>query len=139
MAYIRYIPPSRAAGRLAQVYREVRTEVPRVPNLIQLFSLRPETMECIYRSWLAIMWNGRLGRPLKELVAVVVSKVTKCDYCVDAHLVFLLATGFDRARAYEVESKLHKAEWLSDRERAALQLAERLAADASSVGPVDVE
>jgi uncharacterized peroxidase-related enzyme len=120
------------------VYREVRAEVPRVPNLVQLFSLRPETMECVYRSWLAIMWNGRVPRELKEMVAVVVSKTTKCDYCVDAHMVFLLAAGFDRARAYDVEAKLHEADWLDERTRAILQLSGRLAADACSVTADDV-
>ena len=138
MAYIRYIPPGRAAGRLAQVYREVRSEVPRVPNLIQLFSLRPETMECVYRFWLAVMWNGRVSRQLKELVAVAVSKTTKCDYCVDAHMVFLLATGLDRTRAYEVESKLTGAEWLDERTRSLLQLSGRLAANSCAVTPEDI-
>lgn len=120
------------------MYREVRAEVPRVPNLIQLFSLRPETMQCVYRSWLAIMWNGRLPRQLKELVAVVVAKTTKCDYCLDAHMVFLLAAGFDRMRAYEVESRLHEVEWLDERTRTALKLTGRLAADASSLTPEEI-
>jgi uncharacterized peroxidase-related enzyme len=138
VAYIRYIPPSRAAGRLAQVYREVRAEVPRVPNLLQAFSLRPETMECVYRSWLALMWSGRVPRQLKELIAVVVSKTTKCDYCVDAHMVFLLAAGLDRTHAYEVESKLDAAECLDDRTRTVLRLSSRLANDARSVTADDI-
>lgn len=138
MAYIRHISPAHASGRLAQVYREVRTEVPRVPNLIQVFSLRPEIMEAVYRSWLSIMWSGRVSRRLKEMIAVVTAKATGCDYCADAHMVFLLATGLDRSRAYELESKLEEAEWLDDRERAALSLASRLSKNARAVGPADI-
>ena len=138
MAYIRYIPPSRAAGRLAHVYREVRAEVPRVPNLMQVFSLRPETMEAIYHSWLAIMWNGRVERQTKELVAVAVSRVARCEYCVDAHMVFLQAAGLDRNKAYEAEAKLHEAAWLDGRQRNAVQLATRLTGDPRSVGPAEI-
>ena len=59
VAYIRHSPPAQAGGRLAQVYREIRGEVPRVPHLMQVFSLRPEAMERIYRPWIAIMWADR--------------------------------------------------------------------------------
>ena len=138
MAYIRHIPPAHASGRLAHVYREVRAEVPRVPNLIQVFSLRPEIMESVYRSWLSIMWSGRVPRRLKEMLAIVTSKTASCDYCADAHMVFLLATGLERSRAFELESKLHEAEWLDERERAALALAVRLSKNARAVGPEDI-
>jgi uncharacterized peroxidase-related enzyme len=126
MAYIRHIPPSQAWGRLAHVYREIRTEVPRVPNLMQVFSLRPETMEGIYRNWLANMWNGRLPRQMKEMMAVVVSKAANCDYCTDTHMVFLQATGMDRAKAFEIETKLGEASTLLASERSAVALAARL-------------
>ena len=126
MAYIRHIPPSQACGRLAHVYREIRTEVPRVPNLMQVFSLRPETMESIYRTWLASMWNGRLPRQTKELMAVVVSKSANCDYCADTHMVFLQAAGMDRTKAFEIEAKLAEAAALGPAEKSAVSLAARL-------------
>ncbi len=138
MAYIRHIPPSRASGRLAHIYREIRNEVPRVPNLMQVFSLRPETMRSIYRSWLASMWNGTVPRQTKELVAVAVSKVTNCDYCVDAHMVFLQAAGMDRAKAYEIEGKLADASVLDTRERTTLAFAVRLSRDPRLIGPAEV-
>ena len=77
MAYIRHIPPSRAAGRLAHVYKEIRAEVPRVPNLIQVFSLRPETMVCMYRGWMATMCGGTLPRQTKELIALATARAGK--------------------------------------------------------------
>ncbi len=138
MAYIRHIPPSQAAGRLAHVYREIRTEVPRVPNLMQVFSLRPETMESIYRSWLVSMWNGHLDRRTKELLAVTVSKVAQCDYCSDSHMIFLQATGMDGPDAFEVERKLEEAGSLGPGERAAIEFARKLTADPRALAPTDV-
>jgi uncharacterized peroxidase-related enzyme len=138
MAFIRHIPPSEAAGRLAHVYREIRAEVPRVPNLMQVFSLRPETMESIYRSWLASMWNGRVDRRTKELLAVSVSRVAQCDYCAETHMIFLQATGMDGLQAFDVESKLGDAECLSPTERAAIRFAKSLTADPRSLSKADI-
>lgn len=133
MAYIRQIAPSQAGGRLAQVYREVRTEVPRVPNLLQVFSLRPETMEGVYRHWVALMWSRRVPRQLKEMLAVCVSVSARCDYCADAHMIYLLASGVDGDRARELRAKLADAEGLESREREAVRAALRLTTDPRSM------
>lgn len=135
VAFIRHIPPSEARGRLAHVYSEIRSEVPRVPNLMQVFSLRPETMTDIYRSWLSSMWNGRVPRRTKELLAVAVSKAALCDYCVDAHLVYLQAAGMDAAKAYEIEQRLAEASSLGPAERVAVAFAIRITSDPRSVAP----
>jgi len=138
MAYIRHIPPSQACGRLAHVYREIRAEVPRVPNLMQVFSLRPETMESVYRLWLASMWNGQLSRQSKEMLAVVVSRAANCEYCADTHLVFLQAAGMDRAAAWDIEQKLSDAASLSEEQRLVVQFATRLTVDPRGVGADEV-
>ncbi|MEE8311931.1 MAG: carboxymuconolactone decarboxylase family protein [Candidatus Binatia bacterium] len=139
MAHIRHIPPSRAAGRLAQVYKEIRAEVPRVPNLIQVFSLRPETMVCMYRGWMATMCGGTLPRQTKELIALATARAGKCEYGVDSHLVLLQATGMDRTRAFDVERNLADADDLSDRERVALRFAARVSDDPRSLSDDDLQ
>ncbi|HET9062215.1 MAG TPA: carboxymuconolactone decarboxylase family protein [Candidatus Binatia bacterium] len=139
MAYIRHIPPSEACGRLAHVYREIRAEVPRVPNLIQVFSLRPETMESIHRHWLSAMWVGRVPRRTKELMAMVVSKAAKCPSCTDTHMIFLQAAGMDRTTAYETEARLADAPGLSARERAAVAFAVKLTLDPRGIKQADLQ
>jgi uncharacterized peroxidase-related enzyme len=133
MAYIRHIAPSQAGGRLAQVYREVRSEVPRVPNLMQVFSLRPETMEGVYRHWIALMWSPRVSRQIKEMIAVSVSVVARCDYCADAHMIYLLASGMDGDKARDVRTHLAEAEGMSDGERECVRAAIRLTTDPRSM------
>lgn len=133
MAFIRHIAPSQAGGRLAQVYREVRSEVPRVPNFLQAFSLRPETMEGVYRHWLALMWSRRVPRQLKEILAVCVSSASRCDYCTDAHTIYLLATGMDGEKARDLRARLADAEGLSSSERDTVRAALRLTTDPRSV------
>ena len=133
MAYIRHIPPSQAGGRLAQVYKEIRGEVPRVPNLMQVFSLRPETMEGVYRLWMSLMWSGRVPRALKEAIAVCVARAARCDYCAEAHLIYMLAAGMDREKAWAIAERQDRAESLSEAERAALRFAMRLTAEPRAV------
>lgn len=133
MAYIRHIAPSQAGGRLAQVYKEVRSEVPRVPNLMQVFSLRPETMEGVYRHWIALMWSPRVPRQLKEMIAVCVSETARCPYCSDSHMIYLLASGMDGDKAREVCSRQAAAEGLTPAERDAVDLAVRLTNDPRGV------
>ncbi|MFN2378317.1 MAG: carboxymuconolactone decarboxylase family protein [Candidatus Binatia bacterium] len=133
MAYIRHIAPSQAGGRLAQVYREVRSEVPRVPNLLQVFSLRPETMEGVYRHWIALMWSPRTSRQLKEILAVSVSVAARCDYCADAHMIYLLASGMDGDRARDLKMRLADSDGLSPPEREAVRAAARLTTDPRSM------
>jgi len=139
MAYIRSIPPSQAGGRLAHIYREIRSEVPRVPNLMQVFSLRPETMEWVYRSWLSSMWNGGLDRADKEVLAVAVSKAAQCDYCADAHMVFLQAAGMDRGAAFEIEQRLGDCETLRPAMRVAVRFATKVTSDPRRVTDADRE
>lgn len=133
MAFIRHIAPSQAGGRLAQVYREVRSEVPRVPNLMQVFSLRPETMEGVYRHWIALMWSPRISRQLKEILAVCVSIAARCDYCADAHMIYLLASGMDGDKARDVRARAADADGLSEPEREAIRTAIRLTTDPRSM------
>jgi alkylhydroperoxidase family enzyme len=54
-------------------------------------------------------------------------------------MAFLLATDLDRMRAFEIETRLDEAEWLDDRQRAALRLASRISVDARAVTPAEVE
>lgn len=139
MAWIRHIPPARAGGRLAGVYREIRSEVARVPNLMQVFSLRPETMEGLYRSWLSSMWNGSVDRQTRELMAIAVARSARCDYCVDSHLVFLQACGMDREQAFAIESDSAAIEDLPEAVRVAMELASRLTSDPRKMNDEDLQ
>ncbi|NQY91100.1 MAG: carboxymuconolactone decarboxylase family protein [Deltaproteobacteria bacterium] len=124
---------------MAGVYREIRSEVPRVPNLMQVFSLRPETMEGLYRSWLSSMWNGSVDRQTRELMAMAVARAARCDYCVDSHLVFLQACGMDRDQAFAIERDSAAIEDLPEPVRVAMELASRLTSDPRNLCDEDLQ
>lgn len=104
---------------------------------MQVFSLRPETLVGVYHSWLSMMWAGAVPRRTKELAAVVVSKAARCRYCVDAHMVFLLAAGMSEGDGSELEDRLGDAQFLEDRERVLVQFAVKLTGDPRSLSTPD--
>ena len=66
---------------------------------------------------------------------MAVSKAAACDYCVDAHLIYLQATGMDAAKTYEIEQRMAEASSLTPAERVAVGFAARITSDPRSVAP----
>jgi uncharacterized peroxidase-related enzyme len=106
---------------------------------MQVFSLRPETMEGLYRSWLSSMWNGSVDRQTRELMAMAVARSARCDYCVDSHLVFLQACGMDRDQAFAIERDSAAIEDLPEPVRVAMELASRLTSDPRNLCDEDLQ
>ena len=87
MAWIQVIAPSRATGRLREAYDDLQRSLPRrgrlprppIPNIMQIFSIRPDYLEAAGRGF-RTMWGGTLPRTVKEMIAVTVSKSTTCHY-----------------------------------------------------------
>ena len=82
MTVIRTISPSKATGETAEVYRYTRrvTGYRKMPNIVRAFSLRAASMRRTMRAWELAMWIGNPPRPMRELVAVAVSRMNSCPY-----------------------------------------------------------
>ena len=93
---IRYVHPvSRrsAEGRTARVYDELRDEFGLHAEPIVLHSPAPDLLAgawSVCRETLVAA--GRVDRAVKEAVAVAVSELNACPYCVDAHAAMLAGT-----------------------------------------------
>jgi AhpD family alkylhydroperoxidase len=80
--------------------------------------------------------GGRLAQVYREeMLAVTVSVASRCDYCADAHMIYLLASGMDGDKARDVRFRLGEADGLSDPEREAIRMAVRLTTDPRSIRP----
>jgi hypothetical protein len=82
MTYIDTIPPSKASGETAAVYRYLAevTGSGMSASIVQLFSLRPGSMRRMIRSWELSNWTGSEPRAMRELVAAAVSRFNSCHY-----------------------------------------------------------
>ncbi len=86
MSYIEIVDPDRAEGRLLEVYEEVRGRRGKVADIMAVHSLMPETMLSHLRLYMDIVYGkGGLSRLQREAIAVAVSAVNDCRYCVRHH------------------------------------------------------
>ncbi|MHC4424395.1 MAG: hypothetical protein ACYSWR_06995 [Planctomycetota bacterium] len=82
MAYIEIIPPGKAIGETAEIYKQAEriSDSALIPKIVQLFSLRPATMQMMLRKFELTMWAGNVPRQSRELVAATVSRFNNCHY-----------------------------------------------------------
>jgi len=82
MAFIATVPPRRASGETADVYRYMARVGghPMVGKIVQVFSLRPGSMRRMIRSWELSQWAGQESRQTRELLAAAISRLNDCHY-----------------------------------------------------------
>ncbi len=82
MAFIKIIPPGKATGETAEVYKYLASVTGQriVPKIVQIFSLRPGSMRRMIRLWELGMWLGNAPRQSREMVAAAVSRFNSCHY-----------------------------------------------------------
>jgi len=89
-----------------------------------------------YRALAALTRASTLDHGLAELVKVRISQINSCAYCVDLHIALALKAG-EHQRRLDALVTWREAPFFTDRERAALALAEALTL--LSEGPVPEE
>ncbi|MGZ4268736.1 MAG: carboxymuconolactone decarboxylase family protein [Solirubrobacteraceae bacterium] len=136
MTYIETIPPARAAGPVADIYETDRAVFGRLPNFTMAFSLRP----AVYAAWRQL--NGAIKAEMDlrryELATVAAARRLRSSYCALAHGSVLADRflGPDAVRAVMAD---HHAAGLDDADVAVMDLAEKVAEDATAVTEADLD
>jgi AhpD family alkylhydroperoxidase len=73
--------------RVQEVYAEIEKTLGMgvVPNIFKAMAHQPALLKAKWDGYKAVMTAGKLSTLAKELIAVSVSAVNACYYCVDAH------------------------------------------------------
>lgn len=86
MSWIDEIEISEAEGRLAEVYAELLEKRGKVSNILQVHSLNPDALASHLDLYMSIMFGSSgLSRAEREAIAIVVSAINECEYCVNHH------------------------------------------------------
>ena len=86
MSWINEIEPEQAEGELKALYGLVENSRRKVSNVMKVHSLRPASMQNHLTLYMDLMFApGGLSRRQREMIAVVVSRENRCDYCVAHH------------------------------------------------------
>ena len=88
----------------------------------------PEVLRTFNRSWQAVFREGVLDHNIKELARVYVAKTLECGYCAGQRSHLATAAGLTE-REFDEVIEFRQSTVLSEREKAALLLAEAIAWD----------
>ncbi len=86
-------------GTVAEVYRQIRSEFGVLGEPLTLHASLPDLLAGVWCSFRESALAGQAPRKHKEVVAVAVSVLNRCPYCIDAHAVLLRATKAHNAAA----------------------------------------
>jgi alkylhydroperoxidase family enzyme len=130
MAFVETIPDEEADGEVAEIYDGMRGQFGYLPNLVRVFSLRPE----VYKAWLQL--NGAVKAPdlrRYELATLAAARRLRSSYCSLQHGKVLAEQFLSFADVPGLP------EGLDDADRAVMELAEKVVDDATSVTQADVD
>lgn len=91
--YVTIVPPKRADGFVGQVYKQVKKEMGLIPEAVAMVSSDTVLLGATWAAFREPLLTGKAPRLNKETVAVSVSRLNECPYCVDAHSSMLYGGG----------------------------------------------
>lgn len=99
------ITDEQATGKVGTIFHEIRSTFGMVPNFFRAQAAAdPDWLELNWNRWKAIMGRQRsLDRKTKELLAMAVSIVNRCEYCTRAHEAAAAMAGADKESLVEAK------------------------------------
>jgi uncharacterized peroxidase-related enzyme len=137
MTFIETVPESEASGDVAQMYENDRAAFGRLPNFTQAFSHRPG----VYAAWRALNGEIKAGMDQRryELATIAAARRLRSTYCVMAHGLVLLDNDFVAPDELAAIVTDHHEAGLDAVDVAVMDLADKVADDASSVTEADID
>lgn len=90
MAWIRVVDESKADEKLLKAYQNAKGSRGKLSNILTVHSLNPPALQAHMDLYMAIMFGqSGLSREEREMIAVVVSSVDQCPYCINHHAAAL--------------------------------------------------
>jgi len=129
---------------LAEMPEDVRSRILAVqeksgfiPNVFLVLAHRPDEFRAFFAYHDALMDKpGNLTKAEREMIVVATSNLNQCQYCVVAHGAILRVRAKDPLIADQVAVNYRKAD-ISDRQKAMLDFAVRVSAEAQKVSESD--
>jgi uncharacterized peroxidase-related enzyme len=136
VTFIEPVPADGAPAAVARMYETDRTAGGELPNSTRAFSHRPD----VYAAWQQLSAAIRAGMDLRryELATVAAARRLRSSYCVLAH-GSVLAERFMEPDAVRALVADHRNAGLDAVDVAVMDLADKVAADATAVTQADVD
>ena len=139
VAWLRVPGEDEAPPPVAKLFDKASEKLGFIPNVLRVYALRPRHLE-LWDAFYDDLMRGESGltKPQREMIAVVVSTVNRCHYCMVSHGAALRKLTGDPILVEQLRTNYKYAE-LEPRERAMLDFAVKLTEHSSSCSEDDVE
>jgi uncharacterized peroxidase-related enzyme len=136
MSFVHEVPEDMAEGPAAAMYATDREVFGSLPNFTRGFSLRPE----VYAAWRQLNGAIKAGMDLRryELATLAAARRLRSSYCTLAH-GSVLANEFLEPEAVRAVVSDHRSAGLDPVDVAIMDLADKVANDATSVTEADLD
>jgi uncharacterized peroxidase-related enzyme len=136
MTFIESVPEAHATGAVADIYEADVEAFGDLPNFTKAFSLRPE----VYVAWRQLNGAIKANMDLRryELATVAAARRLRSSYCTLAHGSVLMAK-FLEPKTVRALVDDYRAADLEPADLAVMELADKVAQDATSVNQADVD
>jgi AhpD family alkylhydroperoxidase len=97
-ASVKVVEEKDATGTVIKTYEEIKTTlgIDFVPNMYKALAVNPDYLEITWRKVQAVMGNdGKLGKNTKDIIALTVSIMSGCDYCIGVYNDAVKHAGLD--------------------------------------------
>ena len=97
-ASIKLIPPSETSGKLEVLYDDIKKTlgIDFVPNMYKAMANNPTYLEHSWKRIREVMGqDGKLAKQTKDNIALTVSIMSGCDYCIDVYNGAVRHNGLD--------------------------------------------
>jgi uncharacterized peroxidase-related enzyme len=98
LASVEMISEEEATGQVREIYEQIKSElgIDFVPNLYKTMAAKPGYLKANWSKVKVVMAEeGKLDGLTKEIIAVTVSAVNGCDYCLWIHTAAVKKLGLD--------------------------------------------
>lgn len=136
MTFISTIPEENAPDRVAKLYEADRDAQGRVPNYTRAFSLHPE----LYEAWKGLNGavKGEMDLRRYELATLAAARRLHSSYCALAHGSVLVDRFMSQEELLDLVAD-HRHAGLDEVDVAVIDLAEKVAGDATAVTREDMD
>ena len=139
MPRIQVVEEGNADGKVKAVYDQLRSTFGRVPGVMKALSPWPDVLELYAaRLGMIVFSETHLQRSVKEMIAVLVSKINECDYCLTYHKGFMVDAGLSSEHAEAIVADYQTAP-IPDAEKKLLAFVEKVTRHAYKTTDADVE
>ena len=139
LSWLRVPAEAEAPAGVQELYDKANEKLGFVPNVLRVYALRPRHLE-LWNAFYDDLMRGdsTLTRPQREMIAVIVSTVNRCHYCIVSHSAYLRKLTGDPVLVEQLRTNYKYAD-VEPRERAMLDFAVKLTEQSAACTEADVE